>query len=150
MKDKTTFSRPQCSWLALFVSGACSWPCASQAQLELVRDNEAQRIFAGDTRKIQVLWHNNGERSIEAQIRTRLYQASSATAVLIHEDSWKQLQILPGQTVRESAALSFPSVRAETRFFVQWLGEANKVLGKTEVVVYPPDLLKDFKTLAGD
>src|SRR5438034_7904156 len=50
----------------------------------------------------------------------------------------------------ESAALDFPVVKAETRFLVQWIGGTNKVFGKTEVLVYPRDILKDVKPLVGD
>ena len=58
--------------------------------------------------------------------------------------------MLPGQTVLESATMTFPPVKAETRFLVQWLEGTNKVAGTTEVLVYPPDLLKGLKPLAGE
>jgi hypothetical protein len=52
--------------------------------------------------------------------------------------------------VLESAVLTFPRVKAETRFLVQLLDGADKVIGVTEVLVYPPDLLKDLRPLAGE
>jgi len=60
------------------------------------------------------------------------------------------LRILAGQTVIESATISFPGVKAETRFLVQWVTETDKVVGTTDVFVYPNDILKELKTLAGD
>ena len=50
----------------------------------------------------------------------------------------------------ESARLTFPAVRAETPFVIQWLGGANQVLGISPVRVYPTNLLKELKTLAGE
>jgi hypothetical protein len=52
--------------------------------------------------------------------------------------------------VLESAVLTFPRVKAETPFLVQWRDGAGRVIGVTEVLVYPPDLLKDLGPLAGD
>jgi hypothetical protein len=66
------------------------------------------------------------------------------------EAPWKKLPVLPGQTVLESATLTFPSVKAETRFLVQWLEGTNTLIGTTEVLVYPPDLLKELKPLLGE
>jgi hypothetical protein len=87
---------------------------------------------------------------VAAKLRTRLYQASSATAAPLGETPWKKLTVLAGQTVLESAVLAFPPVKAETRFLVQWLDGTNKVIGVTEVLVYPPDLLKDLKPIADE
>jgi hypothetical protein len=129
---------------------ACCWSGAAPAQLQLLPGNEPQQVFAGEARKIAVIWHNPGEKAIEASLRTRLFQTSSATAVRLSESPWKKLQVLPGQTVMESAALDFPAVKAETPFLVQWLEGTNRVPGKTEVLVYPPDLLKELKPLTED
>jgi len=87
---------------------------------------------------------------VTADIRSRLYQASSSLAAPWSERPWKQLTILPNQTVLESADLSFPSITSETRFLVQWLAENNRVLGTTEVLVYPTNLLKELKPLIRD
>ena len=83
-------------------------------------------------------------------MRTRLYQISSATAVPLSEKTWKKIEILPGQTVLESASMDFPAVNAETRFLIQWLEGTNQILGKTEVMVYPTNLLGELKPLLGE
>src|ERR1035438_2982523 len=101
-------------WLPLAV--VCCWPLAGPAQLQLMPDVQSQRGFAGDARKVTVVWHNAGDKTVEAEIRARMLQTSSATAVQLSERPWKKLQILPGQTVVESAQLDFPIVKAETRF----------------------------------
>ena len=49
----------------------------------------------------------------------------------------------------ESAALTFPAVETGTRFLVQWLDDQNKVLGRSEVMDYPTNLLQALKPLAG-
>jgi hypothetical protein len=122
---------------------------AARGQFEVASQETPVITFSGTNRSLPVTVHNPGSASIAAEVRTRLYQASTATAAPFREAPWKALEVLPGQTVLESAALSFPMVRAETQFVVQWVGASNKVLGVSEVLVYPPDLLKDLKPLAG-
>ena len=140
--------KSQNTWLLLLM--ACCWPEVVCAQLQLLPDQEPQRVFAGDARKITVVWHNAGDKTANAEIHTRLCQTSSATAVPLTETLWKQLQVLPGQTIIESAALNFPAVKAETRFLLQWLEGTNRVFGKTEVLVYPTNLLGELKPLIGE
>ncbi len=134
-------------WLALclVVLGRLT----ASAQLQILPDKEPQRVFAGEDRKVSVMLHNAGDQLVEADLHTRLYQASSAKAVLLGDTPWKHLQLASGQTVLESADLRFPLVRAETRFLVQWTDGASRLLGMTEVYVNAPDLLKALTTLAG-
>jgi hypothetical protein len=56
------------------------------------------------------------------------------------------LQVLPGQTVLESAQLNFPPVNAETLFLVQWIADSNRFLGATSVLVYPTNLFQTLQT----
>jgi hypothetical protein len=121
-----------------------------EAQLELLPDKEPQCVFAGEARKIAIVWRNDGDRPVDIELRTRLYQTSSATAVQLGEAPWKTTHVLPRQTIIESATVSFPAVKGETRFLVQWLEGTNTVLGKTEVLVYPTNLLAELKPLAGE
>jgi len=134
-------------WLGTFL---CAFPFGLLAQLEILPDKAPQRVFAGDARKITVTWHNAGDQAVDAEMRTRLYQTSSATAAPLSEKPWKKIEILPGQTVLEAAPLGFPAVNAETRFLIQWLEGTNRVIGKTEVLVYPTNLLAELKTLVGE
>lgn len=115
----------------------------------LATNDTPQKVFAGHARQISVTWKNSATESLQVDLHTRLYQTSSATAVPVEDSPRKKLQILAGQTILETAQFDFPSVRAETPFLIQWLDAANKVLGKTEVLVYPPDLLKNLKELSG-
>jgi hypothetical protein len=124
-------------------------PSLAPAQFQVLPDSEPQRAFAGEGRAISLRLRNSGDRLVKAALRMRLYQADSATAASWGEAAWKTLAVLPGQTVLESVSLTFPAVRAETRFLVQWLDGTNKVIGVTEVLVYPSDLLKDLQPLAG-
>lgn len=107
-------------------------------------------MFAGEAQKISIVWHNNGDKVWEGEISARILQTSSATAVRLGEIRWKKLNVLPGQTVLESAQLDFPAVKAESKFLVQWLENTNHVIGKTKVWVYPTNLLAELKPLAGD
>lgn len=125
-------------------------PVLATAQVRIVREQETQRLFAGEVRLVALTLCNPGANEANLDLHTRLYQASSATAVLETEAHWKKLQVLPSQTVLESAALTFPAVKAETRFVVQWVEGTNRVIGTTEVLAYPPDLLKGLQLLAGE
>ncbi len=111
---------------------------------------EPQRLFAGDGRVIELRLHNPANIAVTLDGRIRLLQTSSTTVVPVADWPWKKMEVLPGQTILESATVSIPVVKAETRFFIQWLETTNKVLGTTEVLVYPTNLLAELKPLAGD
>jgi len=122
----------------------------ARAQLRVVPETPPQRVFAGEARKIRVLWQNPGGARAASTLRARLLQASSATVMPISEIPWRRLEVLPGQTVAESVTLDFPPVKAETRFLVQWGEGADRILGVTEVLAYPTNLVKALTPLAGD
>ncbi len=128
---------------------ASCWPWVGYAQLHLVGDQPPQQVFAGNERAISLIFFNGGTANVESDIRAQLLQASSATVAMIDEMDWKHLQMLPSQTVIESAALDFPAVTAETRFIIRWL-DGTRFIGATDVLVYPTNLLKDLKVLAGE
>lgn len=116
------------------------------AQLEIVPDDQPQAVFADKPQTVRLVIRNKADKQIDADMATRLFQATAATAVPIGEaQPWKTLHVLPGQTIIETATFTFPAVRAATRFLVQW-GE----LGRTSVLVYPDDLLKGLGKLTGD
>ncbi len=125
-------------------------PVSALAQVQLVADKEPQRAFVGAARQIAVVWHNGSDQGFAGEIRARILQTSSATAVPVSEAAWKTLRMLPKQTVLESAQLDFPPVKAETKFLIQWLENTNRVIGKTEVLVYPTNLLAELKPMAGE
>src|ERR1035437_3374124 len=130
--------------------GIADWPVATLSELQLLPGGDSSGVFAGEARKISTVWHNDGDKVWEGEISARIFQTSSATAVRLGEMPWKKLQVLPGQTVIESVQLDFPAVKAETKFLVQWLENTNHIIGRTEVLVYPTNLLAELKTLAGD
>ncbi|MCG3147463.1 MAG: hypothetical protein PCFJNLEI_00903 [Verrucomicrobiae bacterium] len=116
------------------------------AQLEIVPDDQPQTVFAGKPQTVRLVIHNKGDKQFDADVTTRLFQTTAATAAPVGDaQPWKTVHVLPGQTVIETATFKFPAVRAATRFLVQW-----DELGRTPVVVYPDDLLKGLSKLAGD
>jgi hypothetical protein len=131
----------------ILIAVVMGWPMLVAAQLQFMPDAQTPNVFGGAARKIKIVWRNDGEQMTNAEIRIRIFQASSATAVLLADLPWKNLQVLPQQTVVESAALDFPVVKVETKFFVQWLAETNQILGVTEVLVYPTNLLAELRPL---
>ncbi len=137
------------SWLPVFLTFCCCIPISAQAQLLLLRAPEPQQVFAGQVETIRVTWRNSSAQPVALDIRTRLYQASSSTAVFLGESPWKNLTVLPTQTIQESASFNFPAVTAESRFVIQWLAAKTNILGLTDVLVYPRNVLKELRTLAG-
>jgi hypothetical protein len=134
----------------MLAAAVCCWTSAALAQLGSVTNAEPQRIFFGEAKRISVTFHNPGSQDFAGEVRMRLWQTTSATAVQLNETPWKYLRVLPGQTVAESAQLDFPAVKAETKFLVQWLENTNHIIGRTEVLVYPTNLLSELKPLAAD
>src|SRR5436190_585087 len=122
---------------------------AAQAQLELLPAPELPQIFGGGARTIALTLRNPGQKSFNQELSTRLYQVSSTTTAPRGTVPWRSLEILAGQTVTESASLIFPGVNAETRFVIQWIAGTNHVLGASEALVYPTNLLKELKPLVG-
>jgi hypothetical protein len=125
-------------------------PTVTQADLVIIPDTQPQAVLAGEARRVEVMFRNPGSEPAKADLHTRLFQTTTATTVLVREDAWKPLRVLPGQTISEIATLDFPAVRAETRFLVQWLDGTNALLGKTEVRVFPTNLLANLRTLASE
>ena len=142
--------QPQMGRCGRLAAVLCALPAVVWAQLQVLPEDRPQQVFGGAARQIAVTLRNAAPEPTAAALRTRLYQTSTTTAILFRETAWKPLQVLPGQTITETATLDFPAVRAETRFLVQWLDATNTVLGKTEVRVFPTNLLATLRTLAGE
>ena len=136
------------TWLLMAL--ACGWAGFASAHLQLVPDQVRQQVFAGDARNIVVIWRKAGNQRVALEIGARFFQTSSAPAIRLADKAWKKLQMCPRQTVLESADLDFPAVNAGTIFLIQWLDATNHVLGITEVLVYPTNLLAELKSLAAE
>lgn len=137
-------AEPELLLSALFL---CS---SARGELSLVQYEKPQSVFSGSARRISMTWSNSGSGTFEAKVRGHVEQATSATAAAVADFPWRKLQVLPGQTVLESARVDFPDVRARTEFLIQWLDETNRVLGLTRVFVYPTNLLLELKSMAQD
>jgi hypothetical protein len=122
----------------------------AQAQLEVLSNAEPHAVFAGGVRRVPVVLRNPGRDPVEFAGVMRLLQTSSSTAAPLSETNWKTVRVLAGQTILESAELTFPAVKSETRFLIQWADASRKVIGSTEVLVYPTNLLSALKTLTAD
>lgn len=132
--------------VALFLSLSLLCPLLASAQVTVVPDAQPPAVFAGREQTIRVLFQNQTDQSTNLDLRVQLRQLSFSSSVRLGDPQpWKQLRLLPNQTVVETYATTFPSVRAATRFQIEWLG-----IGRTEIVVYPNDLLKKLSALAGE
>lgn len=139
------------TWMLVWAISLLVLPPNIHAQLEIKPFETRQAFFPGPARPVTVEFYNPTGKMVGTSLRTRLYQASSSTVIPLGEpQNWKNLQVLPGQTVLESTPLTFPPVNNATPFLVQWLDEKNQVLGKTEVSVYPTNLLQALQPLAGE
>ncbi len=126
------------------------WPITTFGQLEVVAQKETQAFFGGGPRQVAVTFHNPSGKQVETDLRIRVLQVSSVTAAPLELVSWKRLQVLGEQTITESARLTLPTVNAQTRFVLQWVESTNRIIGRTELLVYPPGLLGALKPLLGD
>ncbi|MDB6021657.1 MAG: hypothetical protein JWQ04_1514 [Pedosphaera sp.] len=123
-------------------------PGLASAQLQVVPEHETQCVFAGTPRNIEVIWRNDGDKPIAVPVHLQVYQASSATVMEVGSSlDWKQLDLLPHQTVVETVSLTFPPVKTGTRFLIRWLDEISKVLGHSDLIVYPTNLLDALEPL---
>jgi hypothetical protein len=132
------------SWLWLAAHGAAGAP------LEVLTHTAPQQVFFGDGKRIALTLRNPNSQNFDHELQARIFQTSSATAVLLSEHPWKRLVVPADETVLESARLDFPAVAAATKFIVQWLADSNHIIGRTEVMVYPTNLLLELKPLAGN
>jgi len=110
-------------------------------------DTTALAVFFGPGKMIALTFHNPTQADYTGDLHTRLWQASSATAIPLADTPWKTLRVVAHQTVLEPAALDFPPVNVPTTFILQWLDNSNHLLGTTRVLVYPTNLLDELKRL---
>ena len=121
-------------------------PGTLMAQLE-IKSVEAA-VFGGGTRPFSVTIHNPQKVEVEGDIRFRIYQAAESTAAPVGESqAWQKVRVLPGQTVLETASLEFPVLNTKSHLIVQWLNNDNKVLGVTDIMLYPSNVLAGLKPL---
>ncbi|MEO7298745.1 MAG: hypothetical protein ABI042_09240 [Verrucomicrobiota bacterium] len=122
-------------------------PGALWAQLEIIPAKETPLVFGGKTQVIEFIFKNPTDKAITADLRLQLFQASSATLLPIADAKpWKQLQVLPRQTVIENLPVEIPTVRAITEFRVRF-SEDEKPIADLKVRVAPEDLLKQLFAL---
>jgi hypothetical protein len=133
---------------ALLLFTLVASPLAARGQLEWIPNETPQAVFAGKERQLKLTIRNPADKPVELQIRMRLLQLSSGSAMPVEDArSWKTLKLLPGQTVLEHAVMDFPAVKARTLFEIRWADAKDRSLGQTAVEVYPDDLLKQLATL---
>lgn len=145
---RETWARQSCAWLTATALGLAS--SLALAGLEVLPVHPAPQVFVGAARPIDVHVRNAGREPATVELRARLFQASSATAMRLGDLLWKRMTVLPGQTVLDTVTFDFPAVRAETTFIVQWLDPTDSVLGMTEIRVFPTNLLERLRLLIGD
>src|ERR1051325_5250005 len=125
-------------------------PAIVVGQVQVLTRDALPNVFGGDPRQQSLLVRNATSEPAETDARFQLVQTSSSTATPLSVSMpWKKLRVLAGQTVVESASVTFPEVRAPTRFLVLWTDANGRRLGETAVKVYPADLLSELRPLSG-
>jgi hypothetical protein len=119
------------------------------AEVELAREAGRQLVFSGARRGIQIILENRGASNSVMALSAQLFQTTSATAAAMGGPAhWENVEVLAGQRILATRSFDFPEVKAATRFVIRWLAETNRVLGKTEVMVFPTNLLADLRPYA--
>lgn len=118
------------------------------AEIEVVPQPQPESVFSGASRQICITLRNSGQEPFQGEMHYALKQKAQGVVAPIARAAWKKIHILPTQTVIECGNMSFPSVRSPTPFLVQWTID-KRVVGRTDVLVYPPELLGELKTLIG-
>jgi hypothetical protein len=117
--------------------------------LRLLPPGKAHAVFGGSTVDLELTFRNPDATAVRSELRAQIFQASSATVAPSSDSRWKTLQVLPEQTVMETAALRFPVVQAETRFVVRWVDAGRQIIGTTDVHVHPTNLLARLGAVVG-
>ena len=122
----------------------------ASAELQVVQREGSQSLFSGKQQSVNVIFRNASKVTVETSVRAKLFQLTSATAAPVMELPAKPLKVLEGQTISETVAVDLPMVRAPTRFLLRWSDAGVRSLGQTEIVAYPPGVLKELKGLVGE
>ncbi|HYG22815.1 MAG TPA: hypothetical protein VEH04_08540 [Verrucomicrobiae bacterium] len=118
---------------------------AVTAQLSV--DCHPAAVFGGRLGNLEITVRNASDRPRRTALFYRLVQTSSSIAAPVGErKAFREVAFLPRQALLESVPISFPDVRAETEFFVQWSDADAQVIGVTRVFVSPTNLLNALGT----
>ena len=94
---------------------------------------------------------SRGEVSWRFPLKGNDFLMSSSTLMPIEKARpWKEIEILPGQTVLESAVVRLPPVKVATYFLIQWLGDDGQVLSKSRLFAVPKDIARSLSTITSN
>jgi hypothetical protein len=117
-------------------------------QPSLVPDKQIPAMFPGEN-KLMLIWTNNGPDQIGVEIKANVFQAASDLALRLPIQIVKHLQLLPNQAALMPVSIDTPDVRTKTRLVVQWQ-QGAKIIGTNQVVIYPPDILRELEQISSD
>ncbi len=126
-------------------------PVAGRGELEIPSEGEPQPVFADTPQEVSVVFRNATASRQVLSIAVRIFQMSSSTLMPIEKARpWKEIEILPGQTVLESAVVRLPPVKVATYFLIQWLGDDGQVLSKSRLFAVPKDIARSLSTITSN
>jgi hypothetical protein len=146
------FNRPALPTLCcLFSICLLALSSAARGQLEPSGEAELQPVFADVPQEVSVVFRNGTASRQVLSIAIRIFQMSSSTLMPIDKaHPWKEIEILPGQTVLESAVVRLPPVKVATYFQIQWLGDDGQVLSKSRLFAVPKDIARSLSTITSN
>lgn len=131
----------------ILVIAAVAHPGNCAAESRVIIRAEPQPAFCGRAVWIPVTIENPQPVPFDADIRLQLFQLSSSTTAPVSQFSWKRIRVLPRQTLCDAVPITFPEIRSETRFLIDWIAN-NQILGRATVAVFPTNLLAELKLIS--
>lgn len=123
---------------------------AGAGELQLRSDIAPKACFGGGWRYVSIRLQSTASDPRPFLVEAKLYQSAARTVMSLGGTEWGTITLIPRQDTIATHPVLFPAVNAETRFLIQWLADGSNVIGQTEVLVYPTNLLVQLKALAGD
>ena len=125
-------------------------PMSLVAQLTVRAEAEMPVVFSGEPAAIAVLLGNGGREAVKGVVSTRIFQLSSATKTPLGEKQpWKELEVLAGQTVRETLELTFPVLAEPALYRIEMASAAGDPLGAVPVRACPRNALQTLARWSG-
>jgi hypothetical protein len=124
-------------------------PITSLGQPSIVAPEKLPAFFPG-ANSLTLIWTNRGPEQIEMEIKGAFFQTSSKLALRLPVEIVEKLRLLLNQAALMPIRIDVPEVRAKTLFVIRWQDVSAKALGKTELNVYPREMLRELETMAGD
>ena len=117
------------------------------ADLTIWAEGKPALVFAGENKSVRLFIKNSSNSLRKIKIDTRTFEVFPKTAEPLGDrKKWKELSLEAGQTSVEKFPLALPTIKEATTFVLKFYEQDNVVeIGSVPLLVYPEDLLADFR-----